>query len=1138
MSARNFRFKSPGIRIEEIDQSLIDAPVENEIGPVIIGRSPHGPSLKPVKVNSLDEFVNIFGTPSPGGIADTDQWRSDNKTSPHYGAYAAMAYLQNAAPITFIRLAGLEHPQATTDGQAGWKTTKTTPSTTLADNGGAYGLWLIPSASSGVHTASVDNDLSTGGGTLAAIIYSNSGSGVTLSSSLGTKNTTVHSYSGTRAESADIKLHLTHSAASGKNERTAQTVEVSLDPAKSNFIRKVLNTSPLLTNASLYSKPERYWLGETFETSVKELKASEGNIYAFIAPLGTGSASTKADYPRGFTAPKTGWILSQDTGLASSYDPIANPPQELFRLCGLSEGRWASKNLKISINNINYGKIDDDANPYGSFNIEVRLVGDSDRNPQILEKFEECNLNPRSPKYVGRVVGTQYLEWDNSDDKMRLFGEYPNNSRYIRVEEHPDLAAGKVDKSLIPFGFMGPARRKKIVFAHSSSVEAKTNYVDLNSAHFSTLANAFDSAGESFISASSANTPFTASVRWPDYQLRKTASNGATGRAQNTYFGIRTEGSDTSRYYSDAYADLTYPLGSDANGANSDSWEKSSTTEHTFAFSLDDLQQVYSSTKGWQDDAVWAQNTRKTVDSAAEKAQASIMLTGEVVSDYNGKTIEITDSDGTVLGLTGSNTLELYANSGTGLQRQFGLGLVDLNASISAFEARDSLLETLQTIEAQESTLDIKLSPELGKKGQILLAQGTAGSAGDKTISTTIASSAATITGFTGGADSSYRNSISARGAYFKSSGDFAVNEPLHENTVGWKVVLDAGYNKFTMPLHGGFDGTNLKEKNPFSNSNIASSVAGQDNYAHFSVLAALKMLKDPEFLEFDIAAVPGLHNASLNQKLAEYCEDRKDALAILDIDSGYRPSEEILDRLATSKSYRGSVGRAVDYRNTELGTVVHSYAACYYPWVKVFDPRTDSTVDVPPTVPMLGVFGNVAANSEPWFAPAGFARGGLSDGSAGIQVLSVKDRLNSSERDELYENGINPIANFPSEGIVVYGQKTLQLKKSALDRINVRRLMIFLKKEISSIASRTLFEQNVRKTWQGFTDEAEAVLATVQDGLGLVDFKFVLNEKTTTPDLIDQNILYAKLYVKPARSIEFIALDFILTSTGADFPE
>ena len=228
----------------------------------------------------------------------------------------------------------------------------------------------------------------------------------------------------------------------------------------------------------------------------------------------------------------------------------------------------------------------------------------------------------------------------------------------------------------------------------------------------------------------------------------------------------------------------------------------------------------------------------------------------------------------------------------------------------------------------------------------------------------------------------------------------------------------------------------------------------------------------------------------------------------------------------------------AVSYRRDKLQNVLHSYAATYYPWVTISDGENDARVDVPPTVAMLGVFGNTAKNSEPWFAPAGFTRGGLSDGASGVTVTNVKDRLNKPERDELYENGINPIANFPKEGIVVFGQKTLQLKKSALDRINVRRLLIHLKREFKTITLDTLFENGTSSVWEGFKQEAEELLAGVQDRLGLTDYKFVLDESTLTDDVIDQNMLYAKIFLKPARAIEFVALDFILTSTGVEFPE
>ena len=177
-------------------------------------------------------------------------------------------------------------------------------------------------------------------------------------------------------------------------------------------------------------------------------------------------------------------------------------------------------------------------------------------------------------------------------------------------------------------------------------------------------------------------------------------------------------------------------------------------------------------------------------------------------------------------------------------------------------------------------------------------------------------------------------------------------------------------------------------------------------------------------------------------------------------------------------------------------------------------------------------------AQSQVWFAPAGFNRGGLSDGAAGIPVTGVTERLTSKDRDILYEARINPIASFPSSGIVVFGQKTLQERQSALDRINVRRLVIYLKKQISILSTRVLFEQNVQATWNRFKSLIEPFLANVKTQFGITDYKLILDESTTTPDLIDQNILYAKIMIKPARAIEYIAIDFVIASTGASFDD
>jgi hypothetical protein len=154
------------------------------------------------------------------------------------------------------------------------------------------------------------------------------------------------------------------------------------------------------------------------------------------------------------------------------------------------------------------------------------------------------------------------------------------------------------------------------------------------------------------------------------------------------------------------------------------------------------------------------------------------------------------------------------------------------------------------------------------------------------------------------------------------------------------------------------------------------------------------------------------------------------------------------------------------------------------------------------------------------------------------LPVLQTALRLNSKDRDNLYEANINPIATFPAEGIVIFGQKTLQVTPSALDRINVRRLMIYLKKEISRMASTVLFDPNVEVTWKRFLDQANPFLASVKSRFGLTDYRVILDNTTTTPDLVDRNIVYAKIMLKPARAIEFIALDFVITNTGASFAD
>jgi phage tail sheath protein FI len=268
---------------------------------------------------------------------------------------------------------------------------------------------------------------------------------------------------------------------------------------------------------------------------------------------------------------------------------------------------------------------------------------------------------------------------------------------------------------------------------------------------------------------------------------------------------------------------------------------------------------------------------------------------------------------------------------------------------------------------------------------------------------------------------------------------------------------------------------------------------------------------------------------------MVNVCEERADALAVIDLPNIYTPTHEkyLSDRADRVGKSPRTVANALRNRRIES-----SYGCTFYPWVQTRDQRTGQLLWIPPSVAMLGTFASSQRSSQLWFAPAGFNRGGLTEGAAGIPITNVSERLISKDRDTLYEANINPIASFPSSGIVVFGQKTLQTRQSALDRINVRRLVIFMKKQISILSTRVLFEQNVPATWNRFKSLVEPFLANVKTDFGITDYKLILDETTTTPDLIDQNILYAKIMIKPARAIEYIAIDFVIASTGASFED
>ena len=276
--------------------------------------------------------------------------------------------------------------------------------------------------------------------------------------------------------------------------------------------------------------------------------------------------------------------------------------------------------------------------------------------------------------------------------------------------------------------------------------------------------------------------------------------------------------------------------------------------------------------------------------------------------------------------------------------------------------------------------------------------------------------------------------------------------------------------------------------------------------------ISMINLLSNKDDYRFNILLAPGLFNSlqtSAVTSIISVAEDRGDFIFVND--------------LYTYGATLSQVTSQATGRNT-------SYAASYWPWVQTQDPDSGRNVWVPASTVIGGVYAYNDRVAEPWFAPAGINRGGL-------QVIRAERRLSQTDRDTLYQNKVNPIATFPGQGVVVYGQKTLQTKPSALDRVNVRRLLIALKSYISQVANNLVFEQNTTTTRNNFLAQVNPYLESVQQRQGLYAFRVIMDESNNTAVDIDRNQLNGGIYVQPTKTAEFIYLDFNITPTGATFP-
>ena len=291
---------------------------------------------------------------------------------------------------------------------------------------------------------------------------------------------------------------------------------------------------------------------------------------------------------------------------------------------------------------------------------------------------------------------------------------------------------------------------------------------------------------------------------------------------------------------------------------------------------------------------------------------------------------------------------------------------------------------------------------------------------------------------------------------------------------------------------------------------NIGSQTQGLAGSDYDNMISLLSNKND---FQFNIISVPGLNNNNHTSQISSLINntiDRGDSILVFD-----------------TVEYTGTLANAI----TQAQTRNTSYAATYWPWLRVQDPETGKLVFVPASTMIPGVYAHNDKVANTWNAPAGISRGGLST------VLQAKLKLTEANKASLYDANVNPIATFPKKGVVVFGQKTLQKAASALDRINVRRLLIELKSFIGQVADDLVFENNTATTRTKFLSTVTPFLEGIQQNGGLFAFKVIMDDTNNTDDVIDRNQLVGQIFIQPTKTAEFISLDFIVLPTGAEFP-
>lgn len=1081
--AKKFDFLSPGINIREIDQSII-VPSRDAEGPIIIGRSRMGPGLKPVKIKNLDDFISVFGRPVAGGGEGGDIWREGNTVGPTFAVYAAQAWLASGeAPLTFVRLTGDQHPSAGATaalGAAGWSLGSGGVTTAASTNSTAYGLFVAD------NTADLGQSLA-----FATVTFG----GQPSDSQTGT----IENQDGTVIT---FEYDNDSSITAG---RTSVTIGGSAAATTANLVAAI------------------------------ESEIEQGNLENFVVQYVAGTATFDIAYT-GTTLGDAAVAFGGASNVTQTGDTIAAATQ------AIGEGALAAifycNSGYLALNGDEYGGSTEHTNA-------GRLLKSKGNNKQFGMAIynssgtrvarKEFNFDRNSSNYIRNVFNTNPTLVNSditatADQKTYWLGESFTKHLETYVT---GTTAGNQSAVLLPLASTASSQTSTWGSHQTGSSPAKSGWVfsqkstdQSNLFRVVTLSDGEDFQKKHMIAVEEIREPQNAIT--DPFGTFTISVKDMAGNSVEKFSGLSLN-PNSANYIARKIGDQYM------------SWDNSKRRYRTYGdyLNMSNLIRVEVNSNianggggGMLPAGFRGPVRHKSIGLISGSAYIHTVTTSSIGGELESAWVQGGSVSTVVGGALGSFAAK--AKGGEDFALKMNFPAIPLRQSGSDGGAADPY-RVYYGIRPKISTTSNLNDPDYVDYVRSLPAGVNSWiPSGDAweysshfTLDDLVINTTDNVVQYRSGSWSATVNDTSV------SWTSPANNQYTNAGSFG--TMLDLGVRQFLMPVWGGREGLDITEAEPFRNTKIGTTLSETTNYTHYSLNKAIDSIADSEVVRGNLLLAPGVQQPIITDKLINTAETRRDVLAIIDLQSDFTQSTENTENASQRLGSITSAISSIKSRNLNS-----SYACCFYPAVQAMDTINPGKqyVWLPASVAALGAFASSQAKSEVWFAPAGFNRGGLGDlgGRGGPRVIQARQRLDSKERDDLYQVGINPIATFPAEGVVVFGQKTLQKDQSALDRINVRRLLLLLKSRVSDVSRNLLFDPNLATTWNRFKGQVEPMLSSVKARFGLSDYKVILDETTTTPDLVDRNIMYAKIYIKPARAIEYIVVDFIITKTGADF--